>query len=55
MEEELELIENKLDESVELDDDFCNFDVLKCISKKEKSCYKCIIDWARKEVENDDG
>ena len=44
-------LENRLDETVEIDDDYCNFDSIQCFSFKEKSCYQCLLDWARKEVE----
>ena len=51
--EEYIALESRLDETVEIDDDYCNFDVVQCFSFRKKFCKECIIDWARKEVEKD--
>jgi hypothetical protein len=51
--EEYIALESRLDETVEIDDDYCNFDAVQCFSFRKKSCKECIIDWARKEVEKD--
>lgn len=48
-----ELLERKGDFS-DYHDNYCNMNIFDCKEKNpQKSCSECIIDWARKEVEND--